>query len=80
VQKLRQDEWVEWLAHPATLALKRAVATRIEEIAEQILGNRDDPSYDTFLKGMVRAYREFLEAKPDMMDDEILEKGETDEV
>jgi hypothetical protein len=29
---------------------------------------------------MVRAYREFLEAKPDMMDDEILEKGETDEV
>ena len=64
-----KEEWLEWKNHPVTIAQNSAVRDRIEEATEQILGSFD-PDFDRFLKGMVRAFNEVLEAKPDIIEED----------
>lgn len=67
---------MEWRENPVTAALKEAVRERIEDAREQLADPFADPKYDLVLKGMIRAFNEVLEAKPD-----LIEEGEdSDEV
>ena len=63
-----KEHWDEWLNHPVTNALHEAFKERIEEIKDQIVISRD-PEYDKILKGMIWAYHEALQAKPDLIDE-----------
>jgi hypothetical protein len=51
---------------------------RVQDLAEEVLQNRSDRDYDTYLKGMIRAYREMLEpqAEETLPNIEMIEEAE----
>lgn len=57
---------MEWRDHPVTLAVNEAIQGRINDSKESIV-NSTDPEYDRFLKGMIWAFREVLDAQPDFL-------------
>lgn len=71
--KLTHEEWREWINLPVTLELNQAVKDRIQGLLE-ILSNPDsDRDRDMYLRGMIRAFREVLEAKPELLDEDLFE-------
>ena len=72
MSNVSKEQWIEWKSHPVTRALKEASKERIEEIKDQIVASTD-PDYDRFLKGMIWAYNEVSQAKPDLIDEGDLE-------
>lgn len=79
MKKLEYELWLEWREHPVTKATLTAIEERVQSIVEEILATRDSPTYDIFLKGMIHAYREFLDVKPALLDD-VFQEESTDEV
>lgn len=73
--ELNRELWLEWQNHPVTKANNEAILERIAEVKDQIVASTD-ADFDRFLKGMIWAFNEVLEAKPDLIDDE----EETNEV
>ena len=60
---------MEWRESPVTRALKEAVLERIKDAKDQLADPFTDPKFDLVLKGMIRAFNEVLEAKPDLIDE-----------
>ena len=75
MSNVSKEHWIEHQNHPVTKALKLAIYERITEAKDQIVAS-SDPDHDRFLKGMIWAFNEVLEAKLDLID----ESEETDEV
>jgi hypothetical protein len=40
------------------------------------MGNRNNPEYDTFLKGMVRAFQEVQQAKVELFEEDLFKEDE----
>ena len=68
MSNVNKEQWIEHQNHPVTRALKQAIYERIEEAKDQI-GASSDPDDDRFLKGMIWAFNEVLEAKLDLTDE-----------
>ena len=66
---VNKQQWLEWRENPVTRALKESVTERIEEAKDQLSDPYADPKFDLVLKGMIRAFNEVLEAKPDLIDE-----------
>lgn len=52
------------------------VAERVNEAKDHIVIS-DDPDYDRLIKGMIRAFYEILEWKPELIDDEEFDEVPT---
>lgn len=72
MKNVSKQDWIEWRNHPVTENRDEAIKERIKELTEQILGSTD-PEFDRFVKGMVWAYNEVLNTKPDFIDEELSE-------
>lgn len=70
-----REEWQEWQNHPATLAIKEAIVERIAESKDKIV-HSTDPDFDRFIKGMIWAFHEVLEARPEVIIDEVNDDSE----
>ena len=68
MSSVSKEQWIEHQSHPVTKAINEAFKERIVDIKDQIVASTD-PDFDRFLKGMIWAYNEALEAKPDFIDD-----------
>ena len=62
--KLSKDQWLEWRNSPVTDAVYLAVQNRMDE-AKEIIVHSSDPDLDRVMKGMIRAFYEVLDLKPD---------------
>jgi hypothetical protein len=51
----------------------------MQDATAEILSSSGSPEFDTFLKGMIRAFEEVLQAKPALLDD-VFQEEETDEI
>mgnify|MGYP001587215837 FL=1 len=76
-----KEQILEWQNHPVTLALKEAVVQRINDCKDELSDPSSDNDRDRFLKGMIWAFQETLEAKPDLEEETIDEifSGESGE-
>lgn len=58
-------EFREWESHPVTLAVKEAIKERVNQAKDHLAyGVGNDHEFDLFLKGMVRAFTDVLDASP----------------
>lgn len=60
------EQWQEHQSHPVTAALKAAILERIEASKNELADPDSDNNRDRFLKGMIWAFNEVLEARPDI--------------
>lgn len=64
----------QWKSHPVTKLLNEAIQERIEDAKEQLVAS-SNYEFDQFVRGMIKAFRDVLEAdvKPTIegVDDEI---------
>ena len=68
---LNKELILEWQSHPVTLALREAVKQRINDCKDELSDPSSDNDRDRFLKGMIWAYQETLEAKPDLEEETV---------
>lgn len=61
---LGKELWQAWLQNEVTQERNRSIQERIDGCKDQIVSSTD-PDHDRFLKGMIWAFNEVLEAKPD---------------
>lgn len=71
---MTRELWLEWVNHPVTLAVNEAVKQRINESKDQLANPDSDSDRDRFLKGMIWAFSEVLDAKPDIIDEEFVDE------
>jgi len=72
---VKKEQWEEWRNHPVTQVLEETIRQRVEE-AKEVLVQSSDPDFDRLVKGMVRAFYEIQEWKPNLIENE----EETDEI
>ena len=78
--ELNKELWHEHLSHPVTKAIKDIIAERIAESKDAIVAS-SDAEFDRFVKGMIWAFNEVLEIKPDLIDEKLdNEEDQNDEV
>lgn len=70
-----KELWEEWASHPVTEAVRLAIKDRIGDSKDEIV-NSTNPDFDRFLKGMIWAFNEVLDFKPDFTE----ESEDVDEV
>ena len=75
-RSVNKEQVLEWLSHPVTLLQKEVVAERVSEAKEYIVVS-DDPNYDRLIKGMIRAFYEILEWKPELTTEEDIDEVQT---
>ena len=68
--KVSKQEYLEWRKHPVTQVVMEAVEERVKEANEKLLGF-NERDFDVFLKGMIRAYHEFITVRPNEVPDLI---------
>ena len=66
---INKEQWLEWASHPVTLLQKEVTVERLSELKDSVIVS-DDPDYDRLVKGMVRAFYEQLEWKPELTPEE----------
>jgi vacuolar-type H+-ATPase subunit E/Vma4 len=66
LSNVTQEMWLEWRDHPVTEAVRQAVRDRIEQAKDQLTSPDSNPERDTLLKGMIWAFKEVLDAKPEI--------------
>lgn len=62
---LTKEMWAEWRSHPVTSNLYDALEERIEDGKEELANCDVDPQRDLIIRGMIRAFREVIDIKPD---------------
>lgn len=60
--------WQDWIQSPVTKAVNEAIKQRIYECQVQLSGTDNDREFDLVVKGMIRAFSEFLDIKLDDME------------
>ena len=65
----------EWENHPVTKLLQETIRERIAEAKNELSQPSNDREYDLIVKGMIRAFEEQLDIRPD-----VFEENSTDEV
>ena len=64
--RIKHEQWLEWKNHPVTSELREAVRERVNEVTEHVMNSASNTrDFDQFCKGMVRAFTEVLDYKPD---------------
>lgn len=71
MQPVNREQWREWQSHPVTERVKAAIQERIQEAKDQLSDPNSDPNRDRFLKGMIWAFKEVLEAKPEITEEDF---------
>lgn len=65
---------MEWKNHPVTLEVQEAVKQRIVEVKDELASPLSDAERDRFLKGMVWAFNEVVEIKPEISNEEFVDE------
>lgn len=72
MSEVTQEDWLQWVNHPVTVEIQKAVRERIQESKDQLADPNSDADRDRFLKGMIWAFGEVLDAKPEISIEEKL--------
>lgn len=58
-----KDEWLQWENHPITAVIKRELKERVTFFTEQLIeAAGKDPIRDAEISGIIKGYRDFLNA------------------
>lgn len=78
MQNVSKEQWLEWVRHPVTEALKATVSEAIELAKNSVINSYDNPhDYDAYMKGVIKGLNEILEVQPDFS---VEENQEDDQV
>lgn len=59
-----KQEFMDWVNHPVTIAIKEEFRQRVELFSERLITQAGhNPVDDAKISGLVQGYRDFLEAK-----------------
>ena len=66
---MNREQFLEWKENKVTQAVMLAVVNRVELAKEELVAS-DNPAYDQFVRGMIRAFREVLDVNLDDVQEE----------
>ena len=68
---ITKDLWVEWQNHPVTSELYASLREKIEDGRDELSSLDIDPKRDAIVRGMIWAFNNVIDAKPDFSVEEL---------